>query len=84
MCVPEMDIQVQTKNNFMMDVPRKNNLIMETRTVKLKKSNLPPVEPAMDMWSNRPAMAIKNKMLKKQMPQEDVKNFQENINRRPV
>ena len=34
-----------------------------------------PVKPAMDMWSNRPAVLIQTKMSKKQIrPQDDDKN----------
>ena len=42
MCVPRMNslLQVQTKNNLKMDVPKENNLTMETRTVKLKKVSI--------------------------------------------
>ena len=39
-------LQVQIMNNLKMDVPKKNNLIMETRTVKLKKS--------VNMWPKKP------------------------------
>ena len=75
--IQEQSLQVQTKNNFMMDVPRKNNL-NKTRTVNLIKVHIyGPKKPTNDMQSNRPAVPIQNKMSKKHiMPQEDDKNCQ--------
>ena len=48
---------------------------METRTVKLIKSDMWPVKPAMEMQSNRPAIPIKDKK-SKIVPQEDNKTCQ--------
>ena len=46
-----------------MDVPKENNLIMETRTVKLKSVNMQPVKPKMDMQLQKPIMNSNNKKL---------------------
>ena len=64
-----------------MDVPKENNLIMETGTVKLKTVDIcGQNKPQKDMQSNRPAMRIQHKMTKKSkkqiVPQEDDKNYQ--------
>ena len=58
-------LQVQTKNNLKMDVPRENNLIGETRAVKLKpkksRSHMQSVTKKTDVPLPKPAMKSSNK-----------------------
>ena len=54
------------------------------KNCQAEKSDTWPKKPKKDKRSNRPAMLIQHRMLKKQMPQEDDKNCQKNINMRPV
>ena len=79
---PQMDNESQIRKNL---IVKMNNLLillvqrkMETRTVKLQKSDSKKVKPQTDMQTNRSAMLIQHKMTKKSkiVPQEDDKSCQ--------